>query len=242
VTQPFYRYPGATNANVYELENTLVDPAGRLEAHMEALAPMAGKTVLDIGAGGGFHAVRFAARAARVFAVEPDPNMRAQLFARLAAPDAPAEVLERVSVIAAGAEDIPLAEGIIDVAHARFAYFFGTEAMLPGIRLLRRLLAPDGHAFLIDNYTHTGLFGQICRAIYPKWSSAEAQDRALALYAAEGFSLTVVESAWEAPDRDTLRTVVAMEFPEHIDAVMDQVEGTVIPYHFAVHHYSPKTP
>ena len=89
MTQPFYRYPGATNADVYELENTIVDPSGRIEAHMESLAPMAGKTVLDIGAGGGFHATRFAARAARVFAVEPDPNMRAQLFARLAAPDAP---------------------------------------------------------------------------------------------------------------------------------------------------------
>ena len=52
----------------------------------------------------------------------------------------------------------------------------------------------------------------------------------------------MVESAWEAPDRDALRTVVSMEFPDHIDAVMDRVEGAVIPYHFAVHHYSPTVP
>jgi len=233
MSQPIYRYPGATNPEVYELENSIVDPPRRIEAHMEALAPMAGKTALDIGAGGGLHAARFAAAAGRVFAVEPDADMRAQLFARLAAPGAP----ENVSVLAAGAEDIPLAEGIVDIAHARFAYFFGTEAMLPGIALLKRLLAPGGHAFLIDNYTHTGLFGQICRAIYPKWSSAEAQDRGLALYAAEGFELTVIESAWEAPSREALRRVVEMEFPDHVQAVMDQVEGAVIPYHFAVHHY-----
>lgn len=237
MSQPIYRYPGATNPRVYELENTIVDPPRRLEAHMAGVAGMSGKTVLDIGAGSGFHAVRFAQTAARVFAVEPDANMRTQMFSRLAAPGAPVNV----SVLAAGAEEIPLSDGLIDVAHARFAYFFGTDAMRPGITELKRLLAPGGHAFLIDNYTHSGLFGAICREHYPKWSSAERQDEALALFNELGFDLTVVESAWEAPSREVLRTVVGMEFPDHIEAVMARVEGATIPYHFAIHHYQRPT-
>ena len=45
----------------YEIENRAVDPDGRLEAAMAAIAAWAGRAVLDVGCGTGFHLPRFAA-------------------------------------------------------------------------------------------------------------------------------------------------------------------------------------
>ena len=47
------------------VENRAVDPAVRLEAEMRAIADWAGRHVLDIGCGTGFHLPRFAATAER---------------------------------------------------------------------------------------------------------------------------------------------------------------------------------
>ena len=59
----------------YEIENRAVDPHGRLEAAMSAVADWSGRTVLDIGCGTGFHLPRFAATAASVVGVEPHADL-----------------------------------------------------------------------------------------------------------------------------------------------------------------------
>ncbi len=45
--------------DLYEIENIAVDPAGRIEAAMQAIAPWDDRIVLDVGAGTGFHIPRF---------------------------------------------------------------------------------------------------------------------------------------------------------------------------------------
>jgi protein-L-isoaspartate O-methyltransferase len=82
LSEPFYRYPLAGDPATCELENRIVAPEQKIEAHMESLAPMAGRVVVDVGAGGGFHAARYSVRAARVYAAEPDPDMRRLNHAR----------------------------------------------------------------------------------------------------------------------------------------------------------------
>jgi ubiquinone/menaquinone biosynthesis C-methylase UbiE len=118
-----YHYPGADDPAAYEQLNLASDPDQRLEHLMFSLAPLKGTRLLDIGAGSGFHAVRYASQAAHIFALEPDPRMLAQLHARLAAGPC-----GNISVLAADAEHIPLPDASIDVAIARFAYFFCTPA------------------------------------------------------------------------------------------------------------------
>ena len=86
----------------YELENRAVDPSGRLEAAMRRIDDWAGRRVLDIGCGTGFHLPRFAAIAAAVTGVEPHPDLVA--IARRRTRSLPA-----VTVLEGTAQDLPVA-------------------------------------------------------------------------------------------------------------------------------------
>ena len=60
----------------YELENEAADRAGHVLDAMRAIAPWAGRTIVDLGCGTGYWLRRYAAEAARVIGVEPDPALR----------------------------------------------------------------------------------------------------------------------------------------------------------------------
>ena len=70
---------------VYELENLGVDRAGLIEAAMREVHDWAGRDVLDIGCGTGFHLPRFAATARTVVGVEPHPPLVVRARRRVAA-------------------------------------------------------------------------------------------------------------------------------------------------------------
>ena len=76
-------YSGANNPVTYELWNECADPDYKVESLMWGMAPIDGKLLLDVGAGSGFQAVRYAEKAFRVFALEPDPKMLRQIYLRL---------------------------------------------------------------------------------------------------------------------------------------------------------------
>lgn len=236
-----YRYPGATDAEAYESENQIADPERLIEAFMTSVRPLAGATVVDIGAGSAFHAVRFAREAERVFAVEPDSNMLHQAFTRLAT-----DPVANVSVIAADAENVPLHDAIADVIHARFAYFFGPESggvqsCLPGVREAQRLLRPGGVFFVIDNALTSGQFAGLIRqhGYIPSHDGVAEQAERDAFWAELGFRKHTVESWWNARDPWMLRRVVSMEFkPEYVDAIMEQMVGARCSYHYDVYWWS----
>ena len=62
---------------VYEIENHAVDRGGLIESTMRSIADWAGKDVLDVGCGTGFHLPRFAASARSVVGIEPHPPLAA---------------------------------------------------------------------------------------------------------------------------------------------------------------------
>ena len=157
-----YSYPGSTDPSAYERLNECTDPDGKIEQLMWGLAPISGKVVLDIGAGSGFHALRYATEAAHMLAVEPDPRMLDRMWVRIQRHGA-----TNVSALGASADALPLSEGLVDVAHARFAYFFGTSDCLPGMREIQRVLKPGGHFFIIDADPDHGDFGGLARRAYP---------------------------------------------------------------------------
>lgn len=236
----FYRYPGAADATTYEWENRTADPDQRIEAFMTSVAPFAGRTIVDIGGGSAFHASRYAREYpdARVLVVEPDADMLAQAFRRLA--DAP---LGNLSIIAANAEDIPLRDGIADIVHSRFAYFFGpaeggVKSCEPGIREALRLLAPGGVFFVIDNSLTDGDFARFLRQY--GWNlSADGhaeQTRRDAFWFEQGFQKQTVASAWVAPNRDVLRQIITMEFPaDAVEPVMNEIDASLLSYSYDVY-------
>lgn len=109
------------HARIYELENRAVDPDGALDAAMWRVRPWHQAAVLDIGCGTGYHLPHFAERAATVFGVEPHHGLAAAARHRTAG-------CGNVQVRTGGAQRLPVADASVDMAHARWAYFFG-----PGI-------------------------------------------------------------------------------------------------------------
>jgi SAM-dependent methyltransferase len=235
-----YDYPGAHDAVTYELENRIADPDAQIEAFMDRLLPMDGRVVVDVGAGGGYHAVRYAQRAAHVFAVEPAPRMLTQLHRRIAAEPGP--IGSRVSVLAAGAEAIPLPDASADLLHSRFAYFFGPESERvrscePGIEEALRIVRPGGQIVVIDNDLRGGDFAGFLREFGYLANEPGLADRLDAFWGAHGFTGTTVMSEWRAPSRKALGRVLAMEFgARESAAILTRVDGSRFSYGYRLYH------
>ena len=233
-----YNYWGAEDKTHYDLLNAITDPTRQIERFMESVTPFEGIVLADIGAGGGYHCCTYAEKAARVFAVEPAPKMLSQLYARVTLKE-----LTNVSIVAAGAADLPLRDNLVDVIHSRFAYFFGPEQgdarnCEPGIHEALRILRPGGYFFIIDNALTTGHFSTIlARYGYTKGGAAEAQAQNDAFYAAHGFRYATVETTWTAPDRLTLQQILAIDFSgQPIDEIMAEIDDAEFSYHCRVYY------
>ena len=191
-----WEHPGT-----YELENLAFDPDGLVEAAMRDVADWAGRDLLDIGCGTGFHLPRFAATARSVTGVEPHAPLVSLARRRTA------RLGGAVSVLQGSAEVLPVPDSSIDVAHARWAYFFGPGAE-PGLAELSRVVRRGGAAFVIDNDGTRSTFGRWFRAGYPTVDPAAVER----FWSAHGWSRTRVLTEWRFEDRATFEAVVAIEF------------------------------
>lgn len=194
--------------DVYEVENHAVDREERIEAAMLAHRPIKGARLLDLGCGSGFHLERWVDYgAASVIGAEPHPPLVEQARARVRALAEASRA--RVSVIRAGAEDLPVPDCSVDVAHARWAYFFGSGCE-PGLAELGRVMAAGGVAFVIDNdLSVSSTCGDWFTAAYPAYDP-HATER---FWSRQGWQREVVPITWEFDRRADLEAVVRIEFP-----------------------------
>jgi ubiquinone/menaquinone biosynthesis C-methylase UbiE len=208
---PDYRFAPNIGGHpaVYQLENEAVDRAGHVLAAMEALAPWRGQTLVDLGCGTGYWLRKYATGAASVIGVEPDPVLRA-------AAGKTATSLRRTEVVAGSAERIPLADGSVDVVHARFAYFFppGTDA---GLTEVLRVLRPGGRLVAVDNDYRWGDFAELLAssAKRPPLQTADAVDR---WWLDRRASRHEVRSEVRFARREDLSAVLHIEFPAQVAA------------------------
>ena len=209
--------------DLYEQENAGVDPDGVLEEAMREIHDWRDQTVLDIGCGTGFHLPRFAAGgAAAVVGVEPHPPLLQRGRARLAA----APPSTRISVRRGTAQALPLPDASMDVAHARWAYFFGPDCE-PGLAELRRVMRRGGTAFVIDNDARRSTFGGWFRRSLPSYDP-EPVER---FWARRGWHRRSLDTRWEHPDRATFEAVVRIEFaPDLAHAILAEHPGTTVDY------------
>jgi SAM-dependent methyltransferase len=190
----------------YELENRAVDPDGVVEAAMAAVRDWAGATVLDIGCGSGYHLPRLAERAERVFGVEPHAPLLALARRRT-------EGLGNVQVLPGMAQRVPLPDACIDVAMARWAYFFGPGCE-PGLRELGRLVRRGGAAFVVDVDPTRSSYGEWFREWLPSYDAVAVQR----FWALQGWSRTPLDLRWVFERRTDLEAVVRIELPLPIAA------------------------
>jgi ubiquinone/menaquinone biosynthesis C-methylase UbiE len=204
---------------VYEIENRAADPDGRIEEAMRAVRTWDDANLLDIGCGTGFHLPRFARTAARVVGVEPHPALAEAARRRVTG-------ITRVAVRVGSAQSLPVPDASVDVAHARWAYFFGPGCE-PGLAELDRVMRRGGAAFVIDNDATRSTFGGWFR----RWLPAYDPDAVERFWSRHGFSRTPVDMSWRFGDRADLAAVLRIEFPAELaEEFITEVDGCEVDY------------
>ena len=195
---------------------------------MRQVRDWAGADVLDIGCGSGFHLPHFARTAHSVIGVEPhEPLTRmAQERVHDAALDAAVEV--RLGA----AESLPVEAGSIDVAHARWASFFGAGCE-PGLAELERVMRPGGVAFVIDNDASRSTFGGWFRRALPSYDPIGVER----FWRRMGFTSEPVSMRWQFETRADFEAVVRIEFSaEQAARILAEHSGTGVDYAVFVRH------
>lgn len=186
---------------------------------MAAVADWAGRTVLDVGCGTGFHLPRFARTASSVTGVEPHPDLVALARRRTRA-------LDHVRVEQGTAQALPLPGASVDIVHARWSYFFGPGCE-PGLAELDRVVRRGGTAFVIDNDATRSTFGAWFRRGYPTVDPVAVER----FWSVRGWTRTSVDMGWSFGSRADLESVVRIEFtPAVAEEVLAGHEGTEVDY------------
>jgi ubiquinone/menaquinone biosynthesis C-methylase UbiE len=203
----------------YELENHAADPDGVIESAMRERADWAGRVLLDVGCGTGFHLPRFAGTAAHVYGVEPHADLAALAGRRT-------RRLGNVAVLPGTAQALPLPDASVDVAHARWAYFFGPGCE-PGLAELTRVVRRGGTAFVIDNDPTRSTFGAWFRRGYPR-VEPDAVER---FWSTRGWRRTPLDIGWRFENRADLESVVRIEFDQELaDEIIATHRGVEVDY------------
>ncbi|KAB8196627.1 methyltransferase domain-containing protein [Nonomuraea phyllanthi] len=204
---------------IYELENRAVDPEGAADAAMRALRPWDGGTVLDIGCGTGYHLPGLATTASSVIGVEPHSDLALLARRRCAG-------LANVTVHAAAAQDLPVPDASVDVAVARWAYFFGPGCE-PGLKELSRVVRRGGAAFVLDLDATRGPFGRWFSRTVPTYSAGEVES----FWVRQGWQRRPLDLRMAFERRSDLEAVLRIEFaPEVAEQAIAETSGLELFY------------
>jgi ubiquinone/menaquinone biosynthesis C-methylase UbiE len=187
---------------------------------MREHADWAGRDVLDIGCGTGFHLPHFAATARSVTGVEPHEPLLAISRRRV-------RRLPTVQVRHGAAGRLPLPDASVDVAHARWAYFFGPGCE-PGLAELDRVMRRGGTAFVIDNDAERSTFGGWFRRGFPE-VDPHAVER---FWSTHGWSRRRLEIEWTFDTREDFEAVVRIELPTVVaeQVLTEHPDATAVDY------------
>ncbi len=192
----------AADPHLDDVENRRWIPTGSRSPPWPPWSP--GKVLVDLGCGTGHWLESYAAEAARVVGVEPDPALRAVAAGRVPG----------LEVRAGSSEHLPLPDASVGVIHARFAYFFppGCDA---GLAEALRVLRPGGALVVVDNDQRHGEFaGLLASSAHSAVQGrAEVTD---AWWAQRGAQRVEVMSEWSFETRADLDAVLHLELPASV--------------------------
>jgi SAM-dependent methyltransferase len=211
---------------VFEIENLAADRDCLIESAMDGVKSWSGLVLADVGAGTGYHAVRFAEKARHVIAIEPIDHLRLSIMRRAVELNA-----GNVSVVGGSAECTGLADRSVDIVHARFAYFFG-RGCEAGLLEMERIIRPGGVFFVIDNDWRNGQFAEWLRSapVAQRYDPADAIDE---FWSTNGFTAHRIDSSWTFDTRADMEAVVRIEFPSEVaDRILATHRSTSVSYSY----------
>ena len=210
--------------DVYEVENRAQDAAGAVWDVLREQCDWAGRDVVDVGCGDGFHLPLFAETARSVVGVEPHPPLVRRAERRVAG-------LPGVRVLTGTAELLPLPSASADLVHARTAYFFGRGAE-PGMAEADRVLRPGGALAVVDLDVTCPPYGEWMRADLPRYDPVDV-DR---FFAEQGFTCRRVPTEWRFDCRADLEAVLRIEFSARVaERAIAATLGLTVPVGYRVH-------
>lgn len=209
---------------IYEIENRAQDVHGAIWAALRAECDWAGRDVLDVGCGDGFHLPVFAAAARSVLGVEPHRPLVRRARDRVAG-------LANVSVLPGGAGRLPVPDASVDLVHARTAYFFG-RGCEPGMAEADRVLRAGGALAIVDLDVGRTPYGDWMRADLPDYDLVDIE----AFFAEQGFRCRKVLTEWRFADAASLASVLRIEFSERVaERAIIEATGLSIPVGYRIH-------
>ncbi|MEX1279724.1 MAG: class I SAM-dependent methyltransferase [Acidimicrobiia bacterium] len=181
---PFY---GGSHPDLFALERRAMDRAGRVIDHLDRHLP--GGRVLDVGAGNGHTAAALTTSDRLVVGLEPDLRM--------------IDPSVGIPWAAGDAAALPFADDAFDAVYATWAYFFpGFWDIRPGLTEAERVTRPGGSIVVVDNLGDD----EFC-ALSSDDIAADAD-----WWAAAGFEVAVVETAFEFDDLADARRLLGWFF------------------------------
>lgn len=202
----------------YETENAAVDPDRVIEAALgelidadptppagRALGPRTWGDVLDVGCGSGYHLPRLARSATTVTGVEPHPALVAAATDRT-------RTLANVTVRQGTAQQLPVPDGCVDVAYARWAYFFGPGCE-PGLRELARVCRRGALAVVLDHDATRSSLGRWFAAGLAADGIGHDPGEHERFWARHGFARRRLDVRWRFDSEADLVAVLRIEFP-----------------------------
>jgi SAM-dependent methyltransferase len=184
----------------YELENRAQDSGGEIWRVLREECDWAGRDVLDVGCGDGFHLPVFARDARSVLGVEPHEPLVRSALKRV-------QRLSNVDVRHGRAQRLPVRSASVDVVHARTAYFFGPGCE-PGLAEAERVLRPGGALLIVDLDVTSEPYGSWMRADLPHYDPAAVER----FFARAGFGCRRVATEWRFATAADLEAVLKIEF------------------------------
>jgi SAM-dependent methyltransferase len=223
---PFW---GPQETELFSLMTQAIDPDGLIASGMEALAPIDGRWLLDIGAGVGDRTIQYADSAEHVYALEPDPKALPILRGRIKSSGA-----TNVTVLPGSASQIPLDAGTVEVAYSTWAYFFGPGSE-PGLHELERVLRPGGQTAIVQNYGRDELS--------TLWTPDEAKCESWsAWFEGQGFACEVVDTVWSFSTPEEAASVLEFLWGAAAGAEVRESSRSEFGYKVAIYHRQAPSP
>ena len=172
----------------------VIDPDRKVLAALERIVPLGGKRIADVGTGIGHYPMLLARRTGRTYGIESDPVLLE--VARQRASDAHQPNLR---IVEGDLTLLPLRDEAVDVVLC--GLIDASDASLPGIAELLRILRPGGRLVVIGYYGRDEVSGLLEPEVVAH--ALEATQRRSGWWLRHGFKIKVVHSRLDISDPST---------------------------------------